>query len=133
MMLRISYAAIAAFLLGTAGGLPAEAMPIAPLTVTLWDVPASGQARGTASFQGLPKGVAVQVSLKAAGPGPDTTLIATGTCTGYKKLFALKPIVNGLSNTTLPTADMVKLFKGQNIVVVPGLKYCGALKNTYVH
>ena len=24
-------------------------------------------------------------------------------------------------------------FKGQNVVVVPGLKYCGALKNKYVH
>jgi hypothetical protein len=132
-MQRISFAAIAAFLLGIAGGLAAEAMPIQPLTVTLWDVPPSGQVRGTASFQGLPKGVAVQVSLKVAGPGPDSAVIATGTCTAYKKLYALKPIRNGLSNTTLPAADMVALFKGQNVVVVPGLKYCGALKNKYVH
>ncbi len=132
-MPRILCAAIAAFLLGATLELRAEAMPIAPLTVTLWDVPNSGQARGTASFQGLPKGVAVQVSLKAAGPGPDTALIATGTCTAYKRLYALKPIRNGLSNTAIPTADMVKLFKGQNVVVVPALKYCGALKNKYVH
>ena len=132
-MQRIPYAAFAAFVIGAMVGPAAEAMPIQPLTVTLWDVPASGQVRGTAIFQGLPKGVAVQVSLKVAGPGPDSALIATGTCTAYKKLYALKPIRNGLSNTTLPTADMVKLFKGQNVVVVPGLKYCGALKNKYVH
>jgi hypothetical protein len=126
-------AAIAAFVLATTLGLPAKAMPIAPLTVTLWDVPNSGQARGTAIFQGLPKGVAIQVSLKAAGPGPDIALIATGTCSAYKKLYTLKPIRNGLSNTAIPSADMVKLFNGQNVVVVPALKYCGALKNTYVH
>lgn len=132
-MLRISSAAIAAFALGATLTLAAEAMPIAPLTVTLWDVPNSGQARGTVSFQGLPKGVAVQVSLKAAGPGPDTALIATGTCTAYKKLYALKPIRNGLSNTAIPAGDMIRLFKGQNVVVVPALKYCGALKNKYVH
>jgi hypothetical protein len=132
-MHRISHAAIAAFLLASTQALPAAAMPIAPLTVTLWDVPNSGQVRGTASFQGLPKGVAVQVSLKVAGPGPDTALIAAGTCSAYKKLYALKPIRNGLSNTAIPTANMVALFKGQNVVVVPALKYCGALKNKYVH
>ncbi len=131
-MRRISYAAIAAFALG-ALALRAEGMPIAPLSVTLWDVPNSGQARGTASFQGLPKGVAVQVSLKAAGPGPDIALIAAGTCTAYKQLYSLKPIRNGLSNTAIPTADMVKLFNGRNVVVVPGLKYCGSLKSKYVH
>ncbi len=132
-MPRNSCAAVAAVLLGTTLVLPARAMPIAPLTITLWDVPNSGQVRGTASFQGLPKGIAVQVSLKAAGPGPDTALIATGTCAVYKKLYALRPIRNGLSNTGIPSADMVKLFNGRNVVVVPALRYCGALKNKYVH
>jgi len=107
-------------------------MPIAPLTGTLWDVPSSGHVRGTASFQGLPRGVAVQVSLRAAGPGPETALIAARTCANYKMLYALKPVRNGLSNTAIPAADMVKLFKGRNVVVLPGLKYCGALKNKYV-
>ncbi len=132
-MRPVMCAAIAACLLATAPTFPVKAMPITPLTVTLWDVPSSGQVRGTASFQGLPMGVAVQVSLKAAGPGPDTALIATGTCTAYKKLYALKPIRDGLSNTAIPAADMVKLFRGQNVVVVPGLKYCRSLKNRYVH
>jgi hypothetical protein len=132
-MNRTLCAAIAALALGVTINAAAEAMPIQPYSVTLWDVPNSGQARGTASFQGLPRGVHVQVSLKAAGPGPDSALIATGTCTAYKKLYALKPVRNGLSNTTIPTADMVKLFKGQNIVVLPGLKYCGALKSKYLH
>ncbi|HEX5275274.1 MAG TPA: hypothetical protein VFW34_08360 [Candidatus Rubrimentiphilum sp.] len=132
-MRRISCVSIAAFVLGATLRLGAAAMPVEPLTVTLWDVPNSGLARGTASFQGLPRGVAVQVSLKAAGPGPDTAFIATGTCTVYKRIYALKPIRDGLSNTTLPTAGMVKLFGGKNVVVVPELKYCGALKNTSVH
>ena len=60
-MPRSSRAAIAAVLLAAALALPAAAMPIAPLNVTLWDVPNSGQMRGTASFQGLPKGVSIQV------------------------------------------------------------------------
>lgn len=133
MVQRFTWAAIAALAVGAAGGLAAEAMPIQPVSITLWDVPNSGQVRGTASFQGLPKGVAVQVSLKAAGPGPDTALIATGTCTVYKKLYALKPVRKGLSNTTLPAADMIRLFKGGNVVVLPGLKYCGAVKSKYLH
>ncbi len=132
-MKRISNAAIAAFLLGTILALPAKAMPIAPVTVTLWDVPNSGQARGTVSFQGLPKGVAVQISLKAAGPGPDSAVIGIGTCIAYKKLYALKPVRNGLSNTVLPSAEMVKLFKGPGVVVMASLKYCAALKSKYIY
>ncbi len=131
-MRRILLAAFAAYV-GLGSALAAGAMPIQPVTVTLWDIPSSGQVRGTVSFQGLPKGVAVQVSLKAAGPGPDSAWIASGTCGAYKSLYALKPARNGLSNTTLPTADMVKLFKGHNVVIIPGLKYCGALKNKYLH
>src|SRR5436305_2739417 len=108
-----------------------KAMPIQPINVTLRDVPTTNQTRGTVSFQGLPKGVAVQISLKAAGPGPDAALIGAGTCTAYKKLYALKPARNGLSNTALPQADMVKLFKTPHVVVMPGLKYCGVLKSLY--
>jgi hypothetical protein len=122
MVQRIFGTAIAALVLGAIVGVTGDAMPIQPYNVTLWDIPSSGQIRGTASFQGLPKGVAVQVSLKAAGPGPDAALIAAGTCTAYNRLYILKPVRNGLSNTTLPTADMVKLFKGHNVVVLPGLK-----------
>jgi hypothetical protein len=133
MMQRIFGAAIAVFVLGAIIGVSADGMPIQPYSVTLWDIPSSGQVRGTASFQGLPKGVAVQVSLKAAGPGPDAALIAAGTCTVYKRLYALKPVRNGLSNTTLPGADMVKLFKGHNVVVLPGLKYCGPVKSSSLH
>jgi hypothetical protein len=132
-MQRISYAAVAAFVLGGAVAAAAQAMPIQPITVTLWDVPPTNQVRGTASFQGLPKGVAVQVSLKVAGPGPDAALIGTGTCASYKKLYALKPARNGLSNTSLPSADRVKLFKTPHVVVLPGLKYCGAIKSVYLH
>jgi hypothetical protein len=110
-------------------GVPTEAMPIKPITVTLRDMPSTNQMRGTVSFQGLPRGVAVQISLKAAGPGPDAALIGAGTCTSYKKLYALKPARNGLSNTAIPSADMVKLFKTPHVVVMPGLKYCGALKS----
>ncbi|HET9392927.1 MAG TPA: hypothetical protein VFO29_05360 [Candidatus Rubrimentiphilum sp.] len=109
------------------------AMPIKPINVTLWDVPSTNQVRGTISLQGLPKGVSVQISLKAAGPGPDAALIGTGTCTSYKKLYALKPAKNGLSYTTIPSADMVKLFKTPHVVVMPGLKYCGALKSPFLH
>lgn len=112
---------------------PTLAMPIQPITVSLWDVPSTHQVRGTVSLQGLPRGVAVQISLKAAGPGPDAALIGTGTCTSYKKLYALKPAKNGLSNTAIPSADMVKLFKTPHVVVMPGLKYCGALKSPYLH
>ena len=109
----------------------AQAMPIQPIMVTLRDVPSTNQSRGTVSFQGLPKGVAVQISLKVAGPGPDAALIGTGTCTAYKKLYVLKPARNGLSNTTLPQADMIKLFKTPHVVVMPGLKYCGVLKSLF--
>src|SRR5438876_10839062 len=98
-------------------------MPVQPITVTLHDVPSTNQTRGTVSFQGLPRGVAVQISLKAAGPGPDAALIGTGTCTSYKKLYALKPARNGLSNTAIIGADIVKLFKTPHVVVMPGLKY----------
>ena len=132
-MRGILCAAIAALGLGSVIAATAEAMPIQPYGVTLWDVPNSGQARGTASFQGLPKGVQVQVSLKAAGPGPDAAFIAAGTCTGYKKLYALNPVRNGLSNTAIPSANMVALFKGRNVVVLPALKYCGMLKSKYLH
>lgn len=114
-------------------GVPAWPMPIKPITVSLWDVPSTNQVRGTVSLQGLPRGVAVQISLKAAGPGPDAALIGSGTCTSYKKLYALKPAKNGLSNTAIPSADMVKLFKTPHVVVMPGLKYCGALKSPYLH
>ena len=107
---RICCVAIAAFLLGPNCGLPAEAMPIQPVTVTLGDVPSSRQVRGTAGFQGLPKGVAVQISLKVAGPAPDAALIGTGTCTAYKKLCALKPVRDDLSNSAIPAADMVRLW-----------------------
>ena len=107
-------------------------MPIQPVTVTLGDVPSTGQVRGTVSFQGLPKGVAVQISLKAAGPGPDAALIGTGTCAAYKELYALKPARNGLSNTAIPSADLVKLFKTPHVVVMPGLKYCGPLKSIWL-
>jgi hypothetical protein len=131
-MNRIFSAAIAAIALGSMITAPAVAMPIQPYNVVLWDVPNSGQARGVASFQGLPKGVAVQVSLKAAGPGPDAAFIATGTCRAYKKLYTLTAVRKGLSNTTLPTANMVRLFKGNNVVVLPGLKYCGAVKSNYL-
>ena len=113
-------------------GVPTVAMPIQPIIVTLRDVPSTNQVRGTVSFQGVPRGVAVQISLKAAGPGPDAALIGTGTCTAYKKIYALKPARNGLSNTALPSADMVKLFKTPHVVVMPGLKYCGALKSPYL-
>jgi hypothetical protein len=113
-------------------GAPAEAMPIQPITVALRDVASTNQIRGTASFQGLPKGVAVQISLKAAGPGPDAALIGTGICTSYKKLYALKPARNGLSNTAIPGADIAKLFKTPHVVVMPVLKYCGALKSIYL-
>jgi hypothetical protein len=107
-------------------------MPIQPVTVTLGDVPSTGQVRGTVSFQGLPKGVAVQISLKAAGPGPDAALIGTGTCAAYRKLYALKPARNGLSNTAIPSADLVKLFKTPHVVVMPGMKYCGPLKSIWL-
>lgn len=110
-----------------------QAMPIQPYTITLWDVPSTNQVRGTASFQGLPRGVQVQVSLKVAGPGPDTALIGTGTCASYKKLYALNPAVKGLSNTTLPSAGMIQLFKTPHVVVLPGLKYCGAIKSSSLH
>ena len=131
-MQRILCPAVAAVLAGLAAGMAVEAMPIKPITVTLWDVPSTRQARGTASFQGLPRGVAVQISLKVAGPGPDTALIGTGTCAAYKKLYALKPTRNGLSNTSIPGADIVKLFKTPHVVVMPGLEYCGVLKNVYL-
>ena len=133
MMLRFSYALAAGCALAVLSGLSAKAMPIQPITITLWDVPNGNQIRGTASFMGLPKGVQVQVSLKVAGPGPDTALIGTGTCTSYKKLYALKPAMKGLSNTALPNADMVKLFKTPHVVVLPRLKYCGAIKSKYLH
>ena len=131
-MQRILRAALTAIVTGLAIGVPTEAMPIKPITVTLWDVPSTNQVRGTASFQGLPRGVAVQISLKAAGPGPDAALIGTGTCTSYKKLYALKPARNGLSNTAIPVADMVKLFKTPHVLVMPRLRYCGALKSPYL-
>lgn len=132
MRVIIGIFGVGLFLAGFTGS-PTVAMPIKPINVTLWDVPSTNQVRGTASFQGVPRGVAVQISLKAAGPGPDAALIGTGTCTSYKKLYALKPARNGLSNTALPTADMVKLFKTPHVVVMPGLKYCGALKSPYLH
>jgi len=129
-MQRITSGVLIAMLTGLAAA-RAWAMPIPPIMVTLQDMPSTNQMRGTASFQGLPKGVAVQISLKAAGPGPDAALIGTGTCTAYKKLYALKPVRNGLSNTTLPQADMIKLFKTPHVVVMPGLKYCGVLKSLF--
>lgn len=132
-MQRIVRAALAAITVVLSAGVPALAMPIQPITVTLRDVPSSNQTRGTVSFQGLPRGVAVQISLKAAGPGPDAAWIASGTCTSYKTLYALKPVRNGLSNSALPSADMVKLFKTPHVVVMPGLKYCAALKSIYLH
>lgn len=75
----------------------------------------------------------MQVSLKVvAGPGPDAALIGTGTCAGYKRLYTLKSVRNGLSNTTLPSADIVKLFKTPHVVALPGLKYCGPLKTIFL-
>src|SRR5438552_1862558 len=118
MTQRIVRAALAAILAGLAAGVPAEAMPIKPITVTLRDVPSTNQVRGTVSFQGLPGGVAVQISLKAAGPGPDPAVIGMGTCTTYKKLYGLKPVVNGLSNTTIPRANLSQLLKTPHAVVV---------------
>ena len=130
-----SFYALAAlsYALCLAAGTRVEAMPIQPYTITLWDVPSTNQVRGTASFQGLPKGVAVQVSLKVAGPGPDAAFVGTGTCKAYKKLYALKPAVNGLSNTVLPSAGMLDLFTKPHVVVLPGLKYCGAVKSSSLH
>ena len=107
---------------------PAESMPIQPITVTLRDVPSTNQTRGTVSLQGLPRGVAVQISLKAAGPGPDPAVIGMGTCTTYKKLYSLKPAVNGLSNTTIARASLAQLLKTPHaVVVMPTLKYCGVI------
>jgi hypothetical protein len=131
-MQRIARTALAAFITGLAAVAPAETMPIQAIAVMLRDVPSTNQTRGTVSFQGLPRGVAVQISLKAAGPGPDSAWIASGTCTSYKTLYALKPVRNGLSNTAIPSADMVKLFKTPHVVVMPGLKYCAALKSIYL-
>ena len=114
-------------------GVPAAAMPIQPVKVILWDIPNGNQIRGTASFQGLPKGVAVQLSLRVASYGPDTALIGSGTCAAYKKVYALKPAIKGLSNTLLPTANMITLFKTPHVVVLPRDKYCGVLKSAFSH
>jgi len=105
-MRRILLAAFAVYV-GLAGSGIAKAMPVQPVTVTLGDVPSTG-------------------------PGPDAALIGTGTCTAYKKLYALKPARNGLSNTAIPSADLVKLFKTPHVVAPSALKYCGALKSIFL-
>ena len=125
------FLAIMATTLGLAT--PALAMPIKPINVALVDIPNGTQLRGNASFMGLPKGVQVQVSLKVASHGPDAAYIATGTCTKYKKVYTLKPAINGLSNTVLPTADMISLFKTPHVVVLPKNQYCGVMKSAFSH
>ena len=60
-MQRITSGVLIAMLTGLAAA-RAWAMPIPPIMVTLQDMPSTNQMRGTASFQGLPKGVAVQIS-----------------------------------------------------------------------
>ena len=116
------------------GAVRGAPVAVQPVTVQLWDVPRTNQIRGAATFQplGLGPGFTVQVSLTAAGPGPDTALIGTGSCTKYKKLYQLKPAVNGLSNTTLARAKLLPLFQTPHVIVLPKLEYCGALKSIFL-
>lgn len=111
-------------------GAQASAMPIKPIVVTLWDNPPAGQIRGTASFMGLGTGTGfnVKVSLNVANAGPTSDLIGTGTCTKYKKLYTLKPAMNGLSYTTVAKGNIAALFKTPHVVVVPQMRYCGPIK-----
>lgn len=132
-MQRFLFTVLAAAIGLTGTGTLAWAMPIKPINVALVDIPNGNQLRGNVSFMGLPKGVAVQVSLRVASHGPDAAYIATGTCTKYKKQYTLKPAINGLSNTVLPTADMVSLFKTPHVVVLPQQLYCGVLKMSTSH
>ena len=108
----------------------ASAMPIQPIKVTLWDMPPANQIRGTASIMGLGSGTGftIQVSLKVANAGPTIDLIGTGTCSKYKKLYALKPAMKGLSNTTVSNGNIIALFKSPHVVVVPQMRYCGVIK-----
>jgi len=50
----------------------------------------------------------------------------------YKKLYALKPARNAISNGAIPNADIMKLFKTPRVIVMPGLRYCGALKSKWL-
>jgi len=108
----------------------ASAMPIQAIKVPLWDNPPTNQIRGTASIMGLGTGTGftIQVSLKVANAGPTADLIGTGTCAKYKTLYTLKPAINGLSNTTVAKGNIIALFKSPHVVVVPQMRYCGAIK-----
>jgi hypothetical protein len=79
------------------------------LTITMNGINDSGQA-GTVTITSLGDGVRVVVSLENAAPQSEPAQIDFGVCSDLRQsAYALSPVVDGSSTSTLPNVTMDQL------------------------
>jgi hypothetical protein len=114
-MIRQLVAALAFVALATAF---VAAQAPSTLTITMNGINDSGQG-GTATITSLGDGVRVVVSLENPAPQSEPAQIDFGVCSDLgQSAYALSPVVNGSSTSTLPNVTMDQLLSRPYAVVV---------------